>query len=188
MKGPPFFQGEIIQLQNHENILTNSKFFLSRTFRQISTMLSTKHPWVMFIQMIEGPGLFPRGDNYEIAKIKKKSSSIEPLGHFQKNLAKNIPGWRGFKFVQMEKSTLFLQREINGEIRFKNLCLNYWANFIIYILVNRTLLKCIHWFELVSEVSSVAHGRLFGVILHKWYIVWITKFSLELFGILYSFF
>ena len=60
-----------------------------------------------YISLInEGPYIFPRGDNYKIAKIWK-SSSIEPLGQFQQNLAKIILGWRGFRIVQMERPHLF---------------------------------------------------------------------------------
>ena len=44
------------------------------------------------------------------------------------------------------------------------LLLNYWANFMIYmymyIQVIIALLKCIHWFELVSQVSDAAHRPL----------------------------
>ena len=38
---------------------------------QISTVLTTKHPWVKGIQVCwnEGSRPFPRGDNYEIVKI-----------------------------------------------------------------------------------------------------------------------
>ena len=36
-----------------------------------------------------------------------KSSSPEPLGQFQPNLAQCIFGWKGFKFVQMKGPTLF---------------------------------------------------------------------------------
>ena len=44
--------------------------FFSRTTVPISTKLNTKHPWVMVIQVCsnEGPRIFPRGNNYEIAK------------------------------------------------------------------------------------------------------------------------
>ena len=44
------------------------------------------------------------------------SSSPEPLGQFQPNLAQSILGWRGFKFVQMKGTALF-----QGEIITK-----YW--------------------------------------------------------------
>ena len=45
--------------------------FFSRTTGPISTKLGTKHPWMKWIQVCsnEGPCPFPRGDNYEIAKI-----------------------------------------------------------------------------------------------------------------------
>ena len=39
------------------------------------------------------------------------TSSLEPLGQFQPNLAQRILGWRGFKFIQMKGHTL-LQGEI----------------------------------------------------------------------------
>ena len=48
------------------------------------------------------------------------SSSQEPLGQFQPNLAQSILGWRGFKFVQMKGHTLS-----QGEIIAKILKL-YW--------------------------------------------------------------
>ena len=60
---------------------------------QISTNLGTKHPLVKGIQVSsnEVSRPIPRGDNYEIAKIHwwnlKKTSSQEPLGQFQPNLA-----------------------------------------------------------------------------------------------------
>ena len=49
----------------------NWKIFFSKTTEPISTKLGTKHPWVKGIQISskKGPRPFPRGDNYEIAKI-----------------------------------------------------------------------------------------------------------------------
>ena len=64
-----------------------------RTAWPISTKLGTKHPFVKWIHVCtnEGPRPFPRKDNNEIAKIHWwnliKSSSQEPLGQFQANLA-----------------------------------------------------------------------------------------------------
>ena len=62
-----------------------------------------------FVQM-KGPALFKgeiiREQRKYIDKIKK-SSSPEPLGQFQPNLAQSILGWRGFKFVQMKGPALF---------------------------------------------------------------------------------
>ena len=45
--------------------------FFSRNTGQISTKLGTKHPWVKGTKVCSNEGLchFPRGDNYEIAKI-----------------------------------------------------------------------------------------------------------------------
>ena len=37
----------------------------------------------------------------------KESSSPEPLGQFQPNLAQSILGWRGFNFVQIKGPALF---------------------------------------------------------------------------------
>ena len=57
----------------------------------------------------KGPHPFPRGDN-EIAKYIDdilKSSSLEPLGQFQPNLAQSILGRWGLKFVQMKGHSLF---------------------------------------------------------------------------------
>ena len=47
------------------------------------TKLSTKHPRVIGIQVYlkKGSRIFQKGDNYELAKIKKNSSP-EPLGQF----------------------------------------------------------------------------------------------------------
>ena len=44
--------------------------FYSRTTGPFSTILDTKHPWVIDIQVCsnEGPGLFAREDNYEKTK------------------------------------------------------------------------------------------------------------------------
>ena len=112
------------------------------------------------------PHPFPRGDNYKIAKIKK-SSSPEPLCQLQPNLAKGISGWKGFKFVQMERQNLFttganykIGKIHSRHLRILILLLNNWANFIIYIHLYIYSLKCIHWFELVSQVSDVGNGPL----------------------------
>ena len=64
----------------------------------IPTKLGTEHPWVKGIQLFlnKGPGLFPLGDNNEIASkhIDEifKSSSQEPQGQFQPNLTQSILG------------------------------------------------------------------------------------------------
>ena len=49
----------------------NLKIFFSRTIGPISTKLGTKHPCVIGIPDCsnDGPCPFPRGDNYEIAKV-----------------------------------------------------------------------------------------------------------------------
>ena len=50
----------------------------SRTTGPISSKHSTKHSWVMGIQVCsnEGPRPFPRGDNYELAKIHWRNFKI----------------------------------------------------------------------------------------------------------------
>ena len=49
----------------------NFKIFFSNTTGLISTKLGTKHPWAKRILVFsnEGPHPFPRGDDYEIAKM-----------------------------------------------------------------------------------------------------------------------
>ena len=99
IKGPAFFQGEIIKkMRKYINKILKST-------KSISNKLGTKHPWVKGISLCsnEGPTLFLR----EIITKKrkyideiKKSSSPEPLGQFQPNLAQSILGWMGFKFVK----------------------------------------------------------------------------------------
>ena len=51
--------------------LSICKLFTLRTTGPISTKFGTKRPWVKGILVCsnEGPCLFPRGDNYEIANI-----------------------------------------------------------------------------------------------------------------------
>ena len=47
--------------------------------------------------------------------VSSSSSSPEPLGHFQPNLAQSILGWRGIKFVQMKGPALFQGEIITKE-------------------------------------------------------------------------
>ena len=78
MNGHDLFQWEI----NSENSLT--KFIISKlllknlTTGPISTKLGKKHPWVKgnHFLSIEGTRPFPRGDNYDIAKIHWRNSKI----------------------------------------------------------------------------------------------------------------
>ena len=59
----------------------------------------------------EGPQPFPKGDNYEIAKIHwrnfKKIFFSRSTGPISTKLGTYILGWRGFKFVQMKGPSLF---------------------------------------------------------------------------------
>ena len=65
----PFPRGDNNKKAKIHLNLKNLLFF--RTTWSISTKLCTMHPWVKGIQVCsnEGPSPFPRGDNYEIAKI-----------------------------------------------------------------------------------------------------------------------
>ena len=54
------------------------------------------------------------------------SSSPEPLGQFQPNLAQSILGWRGFKFVQIKGPSLF-----QGEI-ITQIAKIYWSYLKIF--------------------------------------------------------
>ena len=72
-EGPrPFPRGDNYEIAKvQEQIL---KIFFSRTTWPISTKQGTKHPWVKGIQVCsyEGLSLFPRVDNYKIAKYIDK--------------------------------------------------------------------------------------------------------------------
>ena len=116
---------------------------------------------------------FPRGDNYEIAKILWRNLKIflaiwqkASLGEEDLSLFK----WIGHTFLQWK----IIKNCKNTFTKFQNLLLlNYKANFIIYILFIITLLKYIHWFELVSQVSDVAHGPPVFFLPHlSWKLKW----------------
>ena len=108
----------------------NLNFFLLQTNGLISTKLDTKNLWVNKIQFClnEGPHIFPRGDNNEIAKVHfRNSSSPEPQGWFQTN----ILGWRGFKFVQ--RGRLYWNSK-NTLMKSKNCLLqNQWTNIDLHV-------------------------------------------------------
>jgi len=44
----------------------------------------------------------PQGLKLLHREMLKKSSSLEPLGQFQLNVAENMPGGWGFRFVQIK--------------------------------------------------------------------------------------
>ena len=77
-----------------------------------STKLGTMHPWVKGIQVcsIEGPCPFPRGDNYEIAKIHWKnlkiffSKTTEPIST---KLGTMHPWVKGIQFCSNEGPRTF---------------------------------------------------------------------------------
>ena len=77
--------------------MTKLKKSSRESLGQLTSKLGTKQSWVKGIQIgsNEGPQPFPRGDNYEIVEYIdeiKKSSSQEPLGQCQQNLAQSIRG------------------------------------------------------------------------------------------------
>jgi hypothetical protein len=84
--------------------------FFSRTTWPILTTLGTNHPWGEGIDIFANEGWrpSPRGDNSKRVKIypKKflKSSSPEPLGQFQPELAEIILGVRGLPSLRGDNS------------------------------------------------------------------------------------
>ena len=90
-------------------------FFFSRTTGLISTKLGTKHHRLKGIKVYTNEGLVHvrlfQGQiiTKELKYIDEilKSSSPEPLGQFQLNLAQSILWWSRFKFVQMKGPVLF---------------------------------------------------------------------------------
>ena len=71
-------------------------------FNQTQHKLSLGEGYISLFN--KGPCIFPRGDDYNIVKMKE-SSSVEPLGQFQPNLAKSILGKWEFEFVQLKSHT-----------------------------------------------------------------------------------
>ena len=111
------------RVDNYEIVkihLRNLKIFFSKTTWPISTKLGTMYPWVMRTQVCwnEGPHLFSRGDNYEIAKIHWKNWKIffsrtagpisnwykAPLGKGDSSLFK----WRTVKNLKKVNNVFFL--------------------------------------------------------------------------------
>ena len=80
---------------------------LQKLSRPILTINNTKHPCVKFIQ-INGPALI---QGKMITKYQKFKNLL--CYQFQLNLAKSIPGLRGFTFVQMERPHLFTMEDNN---------------------------------------------------------------------------
>ena len=72
----------------------------------------------------------------------------EPLGLFQPNLAHSFLGWKGLDVLQIR--TIQYQKRDNGIFLLI-------INVMIYFIV---LHKCVYWFELVSQMSDMAHGPL----------------------------
>ena len=83
-RATPFSKGD--NSQNVKLFWKYWKIFFFRTTSLISSKLCTKHPWLKGIQVCwlkgiqvysnEEPRLFPRGDNYEMAKIHEWNKKI----------------------------------------------------------------------------------------------------------------
>ena len=123
------------QLRNNKNILSKfKKKFLPRTTSTISTKLGTKRFWVKCIQIWsnEEPGPFPRGDNYELAKMHWQNIKIFSLQNHSVNINQtchkascgkgnlSLFKWRATPFSK-EK---WLRNSENTLTTFKNLLLH----------------------------------------------------------------
>ena len=78
----------------------NLKIIFSRNNGPILSKHSTKHAWVMGIQ-VKGHALFQGAITM---KLQNTLTKFKKLGRFQSNLAGSILGWRGFKFGQMKNN------------------------------------------------------------------------------------
>ena len=110
----------------------NEKIFFSRSTEPISTKLGTKHYWVKGIQVCsnEGPCLFQRGDNSEIAKIQ----------------------WRNWKKILYFRNTEPILSKLGTK--------HPWKFFLSSLNQSYEIIIFVQWFELFSQVSDVAHGPL----------------------------
>ena len=129
------------------------------------------HPWVKGIQVcsIEGPHPFPRGDNYEIAKIHWQNLKIffsrttEPIST---NLCAKHSWMKGIQVSSNEEK--INSHKVNN-VFFSSL---YQCFYIII---------CVYWFELFSQVSDVALGPLVSFF-NKGYDIIIFVYWFELFS------
>ena len=134
MKGPTPFQGEIIsKLWKYIDKL--KKKFFSRTTWPISTKLGTMYPWVMrtLVCWNEGPHLFSRGDNYEIAKIQWKNWKV-----FFSRTARPISNWYKAPLGKGD-SSLFKWRTV------KISKIKYWGVFSSFNQ-RYDIIICVYWF------------------------------------------
>ena len=119
-----------------------TKCFFSRTTGPISPKFSTMHPWVKGIQIQvcsnEGLRPFPRGDNYNIAKIHSLNFQIlyittgpisTKLGEKQSWLEEDLSLFKckAHTFLHWEIILKKMQKYIHEH---KNLFINFGANFI----------------------------------------------------------
>ena len=145
----PFPKGDNYEITkiHRQNLI----IFCSRTAGPILTKLDTMSSWMTRIQFCSNEMLnpFPRGDNYEIAKIHWRDLKIffsRTADQFQPNLAQNIFGRREFKFVQMKKHSKL--------VKVNNFSLNqHYDNHM--------------WFELFSRVINLDHGPLVNILYHR---------------------
>ena len=98
-----------------EKHLPSLKISFFRTTGPVSTKLGTKHPWVKGIQVCsnEGPSPFPRGDNYQIAKIHwqiLKIYSSRTAGPISTKLGIIHPWVRGIQVCSNEGLRPFLRK------------------------------------------------------------------------------
>ena len=112
--------------------------------------LGTKHPCVKGIQICsnEGPRPFPRGDNYEIAKIHWRNFKIffsRTTGPISTEIGTKHPWVKGIQVCSNEEP--INSHEVNNVF---SSSLNQRYDIII----------CVYWFELFSQMSDVAHGSL----------------------------
>ena len=122
----------------------------------MSTKLGTFHPWVKRIQVCsnEEPHPFPRGDNYEIAKMHWWnlkiffSKTTEPISI---NVGTKYPWVNGFQVCSNENEEPINSYKVNNvQLFFSSLNQRHINDIFI----------CDYWFELFSQVSDVAHGPL----------------------------
>ena len=132
------------------------KIFFSRTTGPISTKQS-KLGWrgFKFVQL-KGFALFQREI---IRKLQKYINKFEFLkknnlllqnhwANFSQTCHKSSLGQGYIRLFKWRNPRLTKGRWLRN--------MNYWASFIIYTTI--TSLKCIHWFELVSQGNDVAYG------------------------------
>ena len=125
----------------------NLKIF-SRTTGPISTKLGTMHPWVKGTQVHSNEGLcpFPRGDNYEIAKIHWQNLKIfsRTTGPISTKPDTVHPWVKGIQVCSNEEP--FNSHKVNNEL------------FLLIIIV---IIMCFLIFKKISRWALWPMGLLF---------------------------